>query len=694
MADHYISAYVSAAGDASLYWPRHDQCVALWRHQGDRVELVRYWELERLSGLKHHFWPSFDAAQRTRLLGYLLRSEGLVLDDVSEIWGLPDSGDSSAIVRLARDNGVSVHSIGHLFSCLLLDSEVFSNGTMVALAIDGGPDFVLESRTPPYWYCGAVVRDGVLHVRPVQSPGLLYTAAVMALGLEPGTLMASTCLCSCRAHLESLSAEVLAGRSFFGARDNGWQTATRLVSAALAEARRLLAAGVIGGCGDERLAAEEHVRTVVMRRIQEIAEQIAVDDVRGLLEEFDVDPHEAHLAMSGGSALNCPTNTRLLREFGFRGFLCPPCANDGGQALGLGLAGLYTRGVLPGARFRFPGAYVGPSDVDLDGALRTYADSIVSLSDFSPGQFVADVTAAPIAWVDGASEIGPRALGHRSLLADPRRMQSKDQLNAVKGRQWWRPVAPIVLEQHVAAWFEGGHHSPYMLETFPVVESRRAEVPAVVHLDGSARLQSLSAADDARLFEALSAFADRTGVPMLCNTSLNAKGEPIVQSAQEALAFCLAKGVRVAYVNGIRVELKVPATEPPAAGPRPRRVELFAGQESERDRLWQALEARGVGVEIMALVARAPQLRSGLERPRVRRVLKAIAARTIEADPAWQAYLWHLRTTYGPGGTFESAFTGSGSAEDALMPLVADLFTAQDPDGIRAAEPAAAEPAR
>lgn len=684
MANHYLSAYVSATGDASLYWQRHDQCVALWRHEGDQVELVRYWELERLSGLKHHYWPSFDPAQRIRLLDFLVRSEGLTLDDITETWGLPDLGDSSAIVRFARENGVSVHSTGHLFSCLFLDSELFREGTLVALAIDGGPDFVLERRTPASWYCGGVVRDGDLQVQPVQSPGLLYTAATMAFGLEPGTLMAATSLCSCQARLESLSAEALDGRTFFGARDNGWQTATRLVTAAAAEARQLLSTGVIGTCGDDRLTADDHLRTVVMSRIQEIAEQIAVDDVRALLKEFDVDPRAAHLAMSGGSALNCPTNSRLLQEFGFRSFLCPPCANDGGQALGLGLAGLYTHGVLPGARFRFPGAYVGPADVDLEGALVSYANSIARQSTYSPEQFVADVTAAPVAWVDGASEIGPRALGHRSLLADPRRTESKDQLNEVKGRQWWRPVAPIVLEQHVAEWFEGGHRSPYMLETFPVAESRRAEVPAVVHLDGSARLQSLSAADDARLFEALSAFANQTGVPILCNTSLNAKGEPIVQSATEALEFCLAKGIRVAYVNGIRVELKVPAPQGPAAGPRPRRLELFAGQEAERDRLWQALESCGVGPEIMALIARAPQLHAALESEHVRRVLSVIATRTIEGNPAWEAYLGHLRTTYGPGGTFEGAFTSTGSAEDALMPLVAELLTGEGTGGIPA----------
>jgi carbamoyltransferase len=673
--EYFLSAYLTATGKASLFWQRHDQCVALWRRQGDRVDLVRYWELERLSGLKHHVWPSFTDEQRTGLLAALLATEGLTLSDITDIWGLPDAGDSRRIVDLAHRHRLSVHSLGHLFSCLFLDPAVFRDGTIVALAIDGGPDFVLEDRVPPYWYAGAVVRRGELHLRPVQSPGLIYTAAVMTFGQEPGTLMAATSACPCRADLRSLSEASLLGLTFYGARDSGWTTATRLVTAAADEARRLLAAGAIGRCGENRLAPEEHVRTVVMRRVQQIAEQIAVRDVQELVDEFGVDPSAAYLGMSGGSALNCPTSSLLLTRFGFRGLLCPPCANDGGQALGLGLAGLYGRGVLPAAQFTFPGPYAGPAQIGIEKALRRYEPGIVTVSDFSADRFVDDLEAGPVAWVDGASEIGPRALGHRSLLADPRRMASKDRLNAMKERQWWRPVAPIILEDRVAEWFEGGHRSPYMLEVFPVAEPKRDLVPAIVHLDGTARVQTLSVGDDPRLHRALTAFAERTGVPLLCNTSLNAKGEPIVQTASQAIAFCLAKGVPVVYVEGARIELDAAAPADPAtAGPGPREAELFAGQELARDDLWRRLEERGVGVELMALVARAPQLARALDSDRARRKLQAIAKRTIDQDPAWQVYLDHLRSTFGPGGTFEGAFADTGTAEDALMPVVADLM--------------------
>ena len=673
--EHFLSAYVSAVGPPSLYWQRHDQCVALWRRHEGRVELVRYWELERISGLKHHVWPLFTEARRTALFEELLRTEGLTMADISDVWGLPDMGDSGGIRRLARENRVSVHSIGHLFSSLFLDAKVYREGTIVALAVDGGPDFVLEDRVPSDWYAGAVVRRGELHVRPAESPGLLYTAAVMAFGQEPGTLMAATSVCPCRADLPSLADDVIDEATFYGARDGGWATATRLVTGAVDEARRLSAAGVIGRCGRAGVTEEdEHVRTAVMRRVQDAAERIAVRGIRRLLDEFDVDPRTAHLGMSGGSALNCPTNSRLLDEFGFRGLLCPPCANDGGQALGLGLAGFYARGVLPAAEFTFPGAYIGPLDVALDHARREHGRSIVEVSAFAADRFVDDVERGPVAWVDGASEIGPRALGHRSLLADPRRAEAKDRLNAIKDRQWWRPVAPIVLEDRVAEWFEGGRRSPYMLEVFDVAAAKRDVVPAIVHLDGTARAQTVAEADDPRLYAAVSAFAERTGVPLLCNTSLNAKGEPIIQTASEAIAFCLAKGVDVVYANGTRIELAPGAGPEPVSGPRPRRGELFAGQEQERDALWHGLARAGVGVEVMALLARAPQLAGLVGNERAMAKLRAVARRTVEEDPAWSAYLDHLRGTFGPGGTFEGAFAGNSGAEEALMPVVADLM--------------------
>ena len=675
-----LSAYVSPTGVAGLFWPRHDQCVALWRVSTGSVTLVRYWELERISGLKHHVWPVLTPERREALFEELLREEGLTLTEIDQIWGLPDVGDSSAIVDLAAQNSLSVHSLGHLFGCILLDSKEFRTQTIIALAIDGGPDFVLEERVPTHWYSGAIVVDGQLHFRPVQSPGLLYTAATMVFAAEPGTLRASTSVCGCRADLDALSDEKLSTATFYGGHDGGWKTAVALVTAAANEAKALLDERIIGQCDENRIAPEEHVRTVVMRRVQQIAEEIAVANVRFLASEFGIDTRTAYLGVSGGSALNCPTNSRLLSEFEFRGLRCPPCANDGGQALGLGLAGLYTEGILPGANFSFDGPYLGPTETDLPAAQKRYAEWIADIEPFEDCRFVEDVQAGPVGWVDSASEIGPRALGHRSLLADPRTISSKDALNALKQRQWWRPVAPIVLESEVADWFDCGHRSPYMLEVFTIPEEQRSRIPAVAHLDGTARVQTLSHNDDPRLHAALSAFFDHTGVPVLCNTSLNAKGEPIIQTATQAIEFCLRTGVSVLYVDGARIQLRTEIDAPTdfPAVPGPRRGELFSGEEDARRLLWGDLEKKGIGVDVIALIARAPQLSSALESSAVLRKLQALADRTRHDDSAWGTYVDHLHAAYGPEGSFEGMFSQKNS-EDALLPKVGELLQTEEP---------------
>ncbi|GAA4424893.1 hypothetical protein GCM10023148_27440 [Actinokineospora soli] len=148
------------------------------------------------------------------------------------------------------------------------------------------------------------------------------------------------------------------------------------------------------------------------------------------------------------------------------------------------------------------------------------------------------------------------ALGSRGVLGDPTTATAKSALNAVKRRAWWRPVTPLVLEEHVGEWFEGGSPSPYALRSFPVLPHRRARIPAVPHLDGTARVQTVNRAQNPALHDLITAFHARTGVPMLCGASLNDTGEPVVDAVDRAIDFCLRRGIPVAYVNGQRVRLR------------------------------------------------------------------------------------------------------------------------------------------
>lgn len=147
-----------------------------------------------------------------------------------------------------------------------------------------------------------------------------------------------------------------------------------------------------------------------------------------------------------------------------------------------------------------------------------------------------------VAWFQGRAEVGPRALGSRSILADPREQEMIDHLNQVKARERFRPFAPSVLAEHASEWFDrlSPDGSPFMSLTVPAKPSKRATIPAVCHVDGTARLQTLRAEDNPWYYRLIQAFFKLTGVPMVLNTSFNIKGEPIVESPEDALRSFLA----------------------------------------------------------------------------------------------------------------------------------------------------------
>ena len=275
-----------------------------------------------------------------------------------------------------------------------------------------------------------------------------------------------------------------------------------------------------------------------------------------ILEKYKLNPTNTYLAISGGYGLNCPNNSWLMREFGFKDFLGVPCMNDSGESLGLGLFMMYSK--LGKFSFKLNHAFYGESFDETETLVYLKGKGFIkSISDIDAKTFVKDLNNNVIVWVDGAAEIGPRALGHRSLLGDPRYIETKDKLNHIKQRQFWRPVAPIILEEYTNDWFEDMFVSPYMLQTSQIKKVKASLVPAIIHLDGSSRLQTLNSDSDNNklLYSMIYEFYKETGVPIVCNTSLNDRGEPICNRPCEALHFALKKKIRIAYINGKRIEL-------------------------------------------------------------------------------------------------------------------------------------------
>jgi carbamoyltransferase len=240
------------------------------------------------------------------------------------------------------------------------------------------------------------------------------------------------------------------------------------------------------------------------------------------------------LVMAGGVALNCVANTRLWREGPFRDIWVQPAAGDAGTSLG---AALFVAQELGDLVRPMPTAALGRgwSDDEIGAALDVARIEYRRSNDLA--EEVASLVAkdAVVAWFQGRSEFGPRALGHRSLLADPRAAGNLERMNDIKGREQFRPIAPMVLERRAAEIFDGPLPSPYMLFTHRVTSAWRERIPAVTHVDGTARAQTVHPNDEPLVAAMLEAFDRRTGVPLVVNTSLNVAGRPIVDSPRDVL---------------------------------------------------------------------------------------------------------------------------------------------------------------
>jgi carbamoyltransferase len=243
---------------------------------------------------------------------------------------------------------------------------------------------------------------------------------------------------------------------------------------------------------------------------------------------------EPHLTLAGGVALNCVANARIFAESPFEDVWVQPAAGDAGTALG---AALYVAAQHGDRLQPMTTAALGRSwsDDELEEWLRRAHVHYETPDDVAAA--VAEVIAADgtVGWFQGRSEFGPRALGHRSLLANPRRAENLQRLNDIKGRELFRPVAPMVLGERGEEIFEGKLPSPYMLFTHNVRRAWRDRVAAIVHVDGSARVQTVDRNEEPLVARMLDHVNALTGVPVVVNTSLNTASRPMVDDPRDAL---------------------------------------------------------------------------------------------------------------------------------------------------------------
>jgi carbamoyltransferase len=281
------------------------------------------------------------------------------------------------------------------------------------------------------------------------------------------------------------------------------------------------------GKGDEWTAAHADLAASVQLRLEEVL----LDLARWLHGQTG----DGALTLAGGVALNCVANTRIYAEGPFDQVWVQPAAGDSGTALGGAMSVARDLGDVTEP---MPGADLGRgwTDEEIEAWLTTAA------IDYERPHDVADAVAAVladngiVAWFQGRSEYGPRALGHRSLLAHPGFPQNLERMNDVKGREQFRPVAPMVLAERASAIFgRGPVPSPYMLFVHDVAPEWKDRIPTVTHVDGTARIQSVDRTEEPLVARMLECFERRTGLPVVVNTSLNTAGRPMVDDPRDAL---------------------------------------------------------------------------------------------------------------------------------------------------------------
>ena len=543
---YYLAAYIEINEMAHVYdvdTQRHDQNISLWYYENNNLTLKRYWELERVTRIKHHNKAFKSKEHAIEFINSLLLDEGLTIDDIEYIIGCQElSGIKDPV-----NESYYYHSMCHLFSALLLDTEKFANNKILAFSMDLDSDCLYEEHSDKKNdYVGCFSDKGKISLFSIESPAPLWSIASHDKKIGEGTLMALASASNTRYKADFDFSKY----NFYSSSYKYNQKVYSIIKEIEKRCNKKNYQDFLTDY-DERFSFEDNLTSATMKIVQKLSEEIVERNIERAMSEFNTDRNDVILAMSGGFALNCPCNSIMMTNNKFKEFIAPPCVNDSGQSLGMALYFFYQN--IPQFNFKFENAFYG-NDYQIDDIVNAMSEYIITCEPASKEQFIKDITNDSIIWFDGKSEIGPRALGHRSLLSSPNTLFSKNRLNEIKKRQYWRPVAPIVLDEYASEYFDDVDQSPYMLRTFVLNEKKMNDILAVAHLDNSSRVQTIGENSD-NIAKVIQWYGEHTGIYMLCNTSLNDKGEPIIETPFEAVNFAYKKGMSIIYLCNHRIEL-------------------------------------------------------------------------------------------------------------------------------------------
>lgn len=370
---YYIFAYIEINKFANYYktdTKRHDQNLSLWKYNNGNLSLVRYWELERLSRIKHHNKAFSSEDQFKNLLKSLLDEFKLKLTDINEIFAYPYLNKKIEYI----DKNYNYHSMCHLFSSLLLDTSIFYYEDILAFSVDLESDYISEKKdSKKNDYVGCFSQKGKLSFFPIESPAPLWSAVSHDLKLGEGTLMALS---------SALKTEFINNLDFSDERFfkynyektiKTYQKIKELASACNKDNVKTTLKNY-----NNKFSFDDNLKSAIMKVIQKISLSTMERNVEYAIQTFKINLKETILAISGGFALNCPTNSSLLNSYKFKNFIAPPCVNDSGQSLGMALYHFYLN-ARKQLKFSLDTAFYG-KHYSTKNAINLYRNYIVSVN--------------------------------------------------------------------------------------------------------------------------------------------------------------------------------------------------------------------------------------------------------------------------------------------------------------------------
>ncbi len=286
--------------------------------------------------------------------------------------------------------------------------------------------------------------------------------------------------------------------------------------------------------------------------VQKTFENIYLNLIRNIYKKNK----SKNLVLAGGSALNCVANGKVLTNSNFKNIFVPPFPDDAGAGLG---AALFVNSLISkkNSQIQFKHNYLGPSftNNEILSVLKKFKLNYELIKNISDEASDSIIKGKIIAWFQGSLEFGDRALGNRSILADPRDRLMKNKINKfIKYRENFRPFAPAILEENLNEFCENSQKSFFMEKTLFIKSSKKKLIPSVTHVDGTGRVQSVSKNTNILFYNLIKSFYEKTGIPVLLNTSFNVQGEPIVCSVEDAIKNFYLSGLDEIYIGNYRIK--------------------------------------------------------------------------------------------------------------------------------------------